>query len=225
MSTTADATSLVTMPAAPPMPPPTPAPAALPALPSSTGNPRGGRPYRLSFEQYYHMIDAGILGPGDRVELWEGWLFEKMAKNEPHIIASGELFRAFLRLIPEGWHPRHESPINLDGDRAPEPDLAIVRGRPRDYPRRPPASRDVALVVEVSDTTLSKDLGRMLAAYAGQMIPVYWVVNLVAGRIEVHSDPDGTTYRHGQSFGPEDEVPVVLDGREVGRVAVRDILP
>jgi Uma2 family endonuclease len=199
------------------------------APPPATATPptsaRGGRPYRLTAEQYYQMIEAGVLAAADRVELWEGQLVEKMSKNRPHAIALGSLHHLLIPLVPAGWYVAQEEPIAIDDVRVPEPDLSVVRGSRRDYPQRPPTGRDVALAVEVSDTSLKKDLGTMMAVYAGQAIPVYWVVNLGARRIEVYAEPEGPSYRSTRSYGPDDAVPVVLDGREVGRIAVRDVLP
>jgi hypothetical protein len=57
---------------------------------------------------------------------------------------------------------------------------------------------------------------------------VYWIVNVVDGRLEVYDDPTGPDsnpdYRRRTEFGPDSEVPLVLDGREVARIAVRDLL-
>jgi Uma2 family endonuclease len=68
-----------------------------------------------------------------------------------------------------------------------------------------------------------------LKAYASGGIPAYWIVNLPKGRIEVYSQPTGPaetpSYRERHEYGPDDGVPVILDGREVGRIAAREILP
>ena len=52
-------------------------------------------------------------------------------------------------------------------------------GSRSDYRHRFPEPADVALLVEVSESTLSGDRGRKLAAYARGGIPVYWIINLV----------------------------------------------
>jgi riboflavin synthase len=104
-----------------------------------------------------------------------------MSKNRPHAIAQAKLNTLLVRLVPAAGIVAPEQPIAIGDDKVPEPDLTVVRGTPDDYPRRPPAGRDVALVIEVSDTSLKKDLGTMMAVYAGQAIPVYWVVNLARG--------------------------------------------
>ena len=63
----------------------------------------------------------------------------------------------------------------------------------------------------------------------GDGVLVYWVVNLRDSRLEIYGDPTGPSdapgYRECREYGPDDEVPVVLDGREVGRVSVKEILP
>ena len=111
----------------------------------------------------------------------------------------------------------------------PEPDLMVVHGSLRDYLQRPPTSRDVAIVIEVSDSSVAQDSVTKLRAYAADGVPVYWIVNLPKCRVIVLIKPTGPVekpfYQEHQEYGPDDEVPVVLDGREVGRVAVKEILP
>jgi Uma2 family endonuclease len=81
-------------------------------------------------------------------------------------------------------------------------------------------------VVEASDASLARDRTEKLAGYARAGVPVYWIVNLVDGRIEVHANPDAATDRYldQSTYRPGDSVPVVVDGREVGRVDVADLL-
>ena len=109
----------------------------------------------------------------------------------------------------------------------PEPDLAIVRGKIRDYIDHHPGPDDVALIVEVAASSLSRDRKAKLAVYAGTGFLVHWVVNLVDKRVEVYTDPDmeQRVYRSHQNVGPDEKVTVRLEGRELGQVAVSDMLP
>lgn len=78
--------------------------------------------FRLSVEQYHDMIERGVLGPDDKVELLDGYLFQKTSKNPPHslsIILAIDLVRG---LLPPGWHIQSEQPVTL-GRSEPEPDL------------------------------------------------------------------------------------------------------
>jgi Uma2 family endonuclease len=84
---------------------------------------------------------------------------------------------------------------------------------------------DVALLVEVSDTTLDLDQGPKWDAYAKGRIPVYWIVNLVDRQVEVYAEPGPDGYAVSRTFVPGQVIPVVLDGVEVGQIAAADILP
>ncbi len=69
----------------------------------------------------------------------------------------------------------------------------------------------------------------MSRVYGGGEVAVYWVVNLVDRQVEVCSGPSGPSeplvYRHCEVYRPGQEVPVVISGTEVGRIAVAELLP
>jgi len=185
--------------------------------------------WRFSVRQYHAMIRAGILTEDDPVELLEGMLVTKMAKNPPHRLATRLTRRALEALLPEGWFVDVQEPITTE-DSEPEPDLAVVRGTERDYAERHPGPEDLALVVEVADSSLQRDRTLKRRLYAAAGIPVYWVLNLAERQLEVYTGPttseaDVPDYQHRQDCSPEDEVAIILDGTEFGRVTVRDLLP
>jgi len=190
---------------------------------------RLGRPYRLTVDRYLRLIAAGVVGEDEPVILWKGQLVATMGKGRPHSKALTKLYRRMVALVPEGWYVEQEQPLILGDHSMPEPDLSVVRGTPDDYPDRPATAADAALVVEVADSSLAEDLGEVLAAYAAEGIPAYWVANLRARRFEVYTDPiaagDGpASYRQSKIYAIDDAIPVVLDGREVGAIPVRDVL-
>jgi Uma2 family endonuclease len=184
--------------------------------------------WRLSVEQYHEMIDAGILDEDDPVELLEGWLIPKMPKNPPHSFTTDLTREALARMLPTGWYVRGQEPITTE-DSEPEPDVALIRGERRDYLERHPGPDDVALVIEVSDSTISRDRGLKKQIYARAGIQIYWIINLLENQIEVYTEPTGEAeepdYQRRQDYFPDDEIPVVIEGREVGRLAAREVLP
>jgi Uma2 family endonuclease len=190
-----------------------------------------GVPYRLSAADFFRMVELDIIPRERRVGLWEGQLYEKMGKNLPHSISTTLAATVLMRLLPADWCVWIESPVLVNDETAPLPDLTVVRGPVRDYLRRGsnPAVADIGLVLEVADTSLRKNLTRSLRTYARAGIPVYWVVNLVANRVEVYSQPiiegDAARYASAEVFEPGKEVPLVLGGREVARIPARDLLP
>ncbi len=183
---------------------------------------------RLTVEQYHEMARAGILPASAPLELLEGWLVRKMTKDPPHALSVGCTGDALVSVVGTRRHVRTESPITT-ADSEPEPDLTVVRGVRRDYVDRHPGPAEVELVVEVADTSLDRDRRWKKTLYAVQGIPVYWIINLVDRQIEVFTRPTGPhaqpDYADCRFFRDGEQIPVVLDGIEVGRFAVADLLP
>ena len=59
--------------------------------------------------------------------------------------------------------------------------------------------------------------------YARCGIPVYWIVNLIDRLIEVRTNPTPSGYTSRVDYSRGQHVPVVIDGIEVGQIAVADI--
>ena len=85
------------------------------------------------------------------------------------------------------------------------------------------------MVIEVADATLQRDRTLKQRMYAVAGVPVYWIVNLPETQFEVYTGPSGPAvepgYRQRQDYGLADEVPLVIEGRAVGRLVVRELLP
>ena len=184
--------------------------------------------WRFSVAQYHQMIDLGILTDDDPVELLEGWIIQKMPKNPPHRAATKLTRNALEAIVPSGWYVDAQEPITLE-DSEPEPDVVIVRGNTRDYLDRHPGSQDLALVVEISDSTLERDRTSKKRLYARAGIPVYWIVNLPEQILEVYTEPInlGTTptYQNRQDYNLLDQVLVIIEGQGIGRLTVQNLLP
>jgi Uma2 family endonuclease len=188
--------------------------------------------YRLSVEQYHAMIRAGILNEDNSVELLEGLLVPKMSKNPPDIVATDLLQRALSLVVPEGWYVSMQNPVTTKSSE-PEPDAKVVKGDPRAYLKRKPGPRNVPLAIEVSDNSLRRDRTVKKRIYAAARIPTYWIINLIDHCVEVYTEPTGPAneqnpkpdYRKVRTFRADESLPVVLPGREVGKIAVRDLLP
>ncbi len=182
--------------------------------------------FRMTVEQYEAMVELGAFKARDRFHLINGYLVAKMTQNPPHVVADELCGSALLRIIPPGWHLLTAKPVRLPGRYSePEPDRCIVRGTIRDYEVRHPGPDDIAMVVEVADSSLSLDREMAAAVYGPSGIPVYWFVNLVNRQIEVYTDPGPQRYRSRVDFPGGTAVPVVIDGQQLGQVVVDDILP
>jgi Uma2 family endonuclease len=183
---------------------------------------------RLTVAEYHQMIEAGILPQDDPFELLEGWLLPKMTRKAPHDLSVGLVEDAIGPLLPPEWVRRGQSAVTTE-DSEPEPDVTIVKGPRRRYHREHSGPSDTGLIVEVADTSLNRDRTVKQRIFARGRVPIYWVVNLIDMRVEVYTDPTGPDaephYRTRQDYGPNDCVPLVLDGQEIARIPVRDLLP
>jgi len=77
----------------------------------------------------------------------------------------------------------------------------------------------------VADTTLDRDRGEKRAAYARGGVATYWIINLVDRQLEIYTDPAPTGYRQERVLKSDEQVAVLIDGTEIGRTAVSDLLP
>jgi Uma2 family endonuclease len=197
------------------------------ATPLPTGF--GGVPIRrFTVDEYHRLLAAGILLDGENTELLAGIIVPHMTRNAPHDGTLALTEEEIRNRLPPGWSLRGQLALTT-ADSEPEPDVAVVRGKQRDYTARHPGPQDAGLVVEVADTSLPGDRTLKAEIYARAAIPIYWIVNLVAGQVEVYTNPTGPVlaprYQHRDDYGPGDAVPLVLDGVEIARIPVGDLLP
>ncbi len=190
-----------------------PAPLASPAV------------YRFTVDEFERIADSL---DDDQVELIDGYIVRRGEMKPSHVLATELLKGRVQPMLPSGRFLREDKPIRIPDFDEPRPDIAVVRGDPKVYAHRHPGPEDVSLLVEVSDTTLPRDRGEKLVNYGRSGIPVYWIVNLVDNQVEVYTDPTaggyGSRVVYAKSLSAQ-LVPVVIDGMEVGQVAVSDILP
>jgi Uma2 family endonuclease len=183
--------------------------------------------HQFSVDEYHQMIRTGILDETDRVELLEGYVVDKMPHNPPHDGTIQLVQERLASRIPAGWCIRIQSAVTLS-DSEPEPDLVVARGTSRTYLVHHPGPADVALVVEVADSSLSRDRDKA-RIYARADMALYWIINLLDRQVAEYAQPSGptalpayalpTTYRGG------DKIRLVLDGITLGDLAVADLLP
>jgi Uma2 family endonuclease len=180
-------------------------------------------PARLDVERYEAMIDSGLFTDDDRFELIEGTLVRKMTKGRQHSAGSVKCRLAIERLLTAGWHVRTEMLVRIPArESMPEPDVSVARGLADDYLDLDPGPCDVALVVEVSDSTLAGD--RALAAtYIGGGVPVYWLVNLRDRQLEVFTSAAGA--QTPIILAETDTADLVIAGAVVAQIVVADLLP
>ncbi|MBX9623848.1 MAG: Uma2 family endonuclease [Gemmataceae bacterium] len=183
---------------------------------------------KWSAADYHKMADMGLILEGDPYELIEGYVVEKPMKGDLHESSMRRLTIRLPRRLPGGYVHQIQGAVAL-GESEPEPDVAVLRGDETTCDGRLPAAADVAVVIEVSDSSLGYDRLHKSRVYARAGIPVYWIVNLVDGQVEVYSDPDPAAnppaYRTRTDYRPGQDVPITLDGQVVGAIPAADLIP
>jgi Uma2 family endonuclease len=113
-------------------------------------------------------------------------------------------------------------------DNEPEPDGVVLRGDETSYGTRYPGPDDIALAIEISDSSWAFDRQLKGRAYSWAGIPAYCIINVVDHRIEVYPDPDPIAdqpaYRTRTDYSPGQDVPLVLDGQTVATIPVTELL-
>jgi Uma2 family endonuclease len=160
------------------------------------------RPRPITAAEYYRMGEVGIFGPDERVELLNGRIITMPPIGPRHAQAVRSLTRIFERMLGDRAVVSAQLPLDLDPASQPQPDLLLARLPAETYARAHPIPSDCPLVIEVSETTLRHDAGEKLQAYARAGVAEYWIVDLVHGRIAIHTDPDGESYRTERTAAP-----------------------
>jgi Uma2 family endonuclease len=148
----------------------------------------------LTSVEYYQMMESGIIGEGERVELILGQIFTMAAKGTRHTVSTTRLITELPMLLHRRAIVRCQEPITLPNNSEPEPDIAIVKLRSDDYVNSHPSPVDIILVIEVADSTIKFDREIKAPLYAAAGISEYWIVNLIDDRLEIYRQPEGNLY-------------------------------
>jgi Uma2 family endonuclease len=183
--------------------------------------------HRFTVARYDRLTRDGAFTDEDKVELLEGVVYDKMPHNAPHDHAVSQLQLALILMFQGAMVVRTQSSVTFPNS-VPEPDVAVLPGPAELYAHVRPTAADLAVVVEVADTTLARDRGLKQRVYARSKVPVYWIVNLVDGLVEVYTNPRGgrtPAYRTRTDYRPGQAVPVTIGKKAVGSIPVSELLP
>lgn len=194
--------------------------AILPASPAADSL----RRKRFTRREVDRMLELGIFD-GQRCELIDGELIDKMGQNPPHAQAIRNLFTWLITFFA----PRQlqmQLPVEVaTGDSEwslPEPDIAVLAETGGEYGKRHPRGDELLLVVEVADTSLRQDLTTKRDLYARAAVGEYWVLDLQSRRLIVHRSPRQGEYQETAILNEGDLVSCA--GHPEQTVAVRDLL-
>ncbi|MDQ6728262.1 MAG: Uma2 family endonuclease [Actinomycetota bacterium] len=168
-------------------------------------------------DDYHRMAAADVFGPEDRVELIDGEVVEMTPIGSRHAGCVNRLTRLLTASLGERAIVAVQNPIQVGDLSEPQPDLVLLRPRPDFYAEHHAMPPDILLVIEAAETSLRFDLERKAPLYMAGGIPEVWIVDLVAGVINVTTATGSRQAGVGDAIAPEAFPDVVLQ--------VADILP
>jgi len=187
--------------------------ATIEPLPATPPDPVWPESRRFSIDEYHRLVEAGIIGEKERVELLEGVIVRMRPQNEPGVRALMCLNRLLIRSLGDEYLVRPQVPMTFPSSQSePEPDLAVVRAL--DAPSRHEHPQTALLAIEIS-ISLRFDRKIKGRIYARAGVPEYWVVNVEDRCVEVFRDPNGGAGVYLTTFTalPEDTlVPSAVPG-------------
>jgi Uma2 family endonuclease len=165
---------------------------------------------------------------GKRTEFLEGEIIEMPAMKSPHATALELTYDVLRDVFSKDFAVRNQSPVDLGEDFEAVPDVAVIKGKARDFKDAHPKTAD--LIVEISDTTLSYDRNRKASLYAKFGISDYWILNLKNRTLEVYRRPNedentfyGFGYAEKLTFDETQEVSPLVQSE--AKIKVADLLP
>ncbi len=155
--------------------------------------PENYRPLRRV--EYDKLVELGAF-QDERIELLDGVLVPMSPIGTRHASAIDLLTLLFVRALGDRARIRVQNPFVASDISEPQPDLLVapLRSYTEDHPG------EAHLVIEVAESSLRIDRGRKLRIYAERGVPEYWIVDVIARRIEVHREPWSGTFRTMQSY-------------------------
>lgn len=152
-------------------------------------------PYRFSAQDVALMERAGIFDQNIRIELLDGQIITISPIGLAHAVCVRKLNQWLHQILSlDQFIIDVQNTVQLDRHSLPQPDVVVARMRPELLENTHIQPQDVALLIEVSDSTLRYDREQKLPLYAQHSIPECWIINLNDEQIEVYQQPDQSGY-------------------------------
>lgn len=161
-------------------------------------------PFHWTVERFYRAADADVFDDPGRLELVQGRIMEKMPQDPIHRAMRVRLGRQFRAAFTSRLVVIEECPVRLADDTELIADVVAAYGEEAGFDVRHPVGEDVAVLVEVANTTTASDLGEKAMQYAQSVVSDYWVILLKENAVVVHRDPSQEGYKEVTRLTGED---------------------
>lgn len=152
------------------------------------------KPHLWTTEEYEAIAFIGPFAGRGTVELIEGVIFEMSPQQSIHSYLKIEValrLRLALETMGRALLVYSEPTVAMPPNSAPEPDIVVTGEMPG---KGFLSLANIALLVEIANTTIEHDLGRKAALYSSRRVPEYWVLEVDAACIHRHWAPGPQGY-------------------------------
>lgn len=147
---------------------------------------------RITTAQFLRICDAGVFDDDDgKLELVEGELERMPPPQNAHSLLQGAVYSQLVALFG-ALRTRVEIGVEVGADTVFGCDVVVLLEPV--VADRWPTAEEVLLAVEVSRSTLGRDLGMKVPRYAAAGVPHCWIVDRRTSVIYVHAGPDNGQY-------------------------------
>ncbi len=166
---------------------------------------------KFSSDQYHWLIEIGILTTDHRVELIGGQILTMPPMGDEHGDGIRDLTIWLSDRRGQDYIPQCQVTIRLAEGFTPDPDFVLLRCKEEGYRgENRPTVADVLLVIEVADSSLSRDLGLKSLAYARAGVPELWVVDIPHRQVYCFTQPSPEGYQERATAGEEETISPAL---------------
>jgi Uma2 family endonuclease len=151
-------------------------------------------PLRFKVDEYYKLIDLGMLHDYEKAEIIDGELIRNTTIGDRHAQVVNKLTKILVKSVSDDVLVSVQNPLRLTDYHEPEPDVVLADLTKYDGSRHP-RPNETLIVIEVSDATLKYDRDVKLPLYAEAEIQEVWIVNLPKNIIEIHTKPNEGIYQ------------------------------
>lgn len=146
---------------------------------------------KISVASLFHMMDRGVIDPAAKFELVEGEIVPMSPQGPLHQDIQNWLAKQLERQAGDRFWIAQGATLILPDDTALDPDICVY---PVEVPAKDLAGDKVVLVVEVSVSSRSYDLGRKARLYAQMGVRELWVVDAASRETHIHRHPEGVEW-------------------------------
>ena len=164
---------------------------------TSSNSAQKSRRYRFTPEEYLRLAELGVLA--GRTELRDGDILTMSPTSPLHNALILRLRRLIEAVLGTRVLVFEQSTVRF-GDWLPEPDLLVAFHRDDDYAGGYPKPEEVALVIEVSVSTLAEDRNEKVPRYARAGVREVWLYNAGEQVFEVFWKPRHATYQAEERY-------------------------